>query len=593
MSRHPARAVLTALSVLTFVPIVSAQQPGHPMPHGGAPAMPHPAAAAPHMAAPAAPHFAAPAPHMAAPAPHMAAPAPRMAAPAPHFAAPAPHMAAPHVAAPRIAAPPRSFAAHAPPPRAMAHTAAPPHAAPQISRGHTGPSPRFATGEARRGNIAAHAPPAITQNAATPPAVPNASRHAVGPSTGPDVNRAERPNAPRPGETVGQRQGGFRPGETVGVARSDRGTAEAARARVEESRKTPILRSPVFAGQSPRSMRMSPSQWTFRGRYAQSAFAGDHRHHHHHLGVVLGFAGAVFWPYAYDDFVNYTFSPYAYDTFWPYAYDDVYAGIFGGYAPQYYASENAYAYAGSAASTRAYSRIATSGGASQSAAADRICSGEAKGVTDFAIEKIAAQVGPDQNQKDLLDALKAASVKAVGIMQNACPGELPSTPTGRLAAMLSRVDTMLKAVETVRPALDKFYQSLNDEQRERFNALDQGEQANRSQSRADLNHLCQGQTTTKSDLPVDKIQRTLNLNTNQSDRLKALDEATIESAKMLQAQCQPDQTLTPTGRLAAMEDRLKTMSQALETTQRALNKFYGSLSDEQKAQFDRMNIRSS
>jgi len=72
--------------------------------------------------------------------------------------------------------------------------------------------------------------------------------------------------------------------------------------------------------------------------------------------------------------------------------------------------------------------------------------------TDFAIEKITAQVNPDQNQKDLLDALKVASVKAVGILQNACPGELPSTPTGRLAAMLSRVDTMLKAVETVRPA---------------------------------------------------------------------------------------------------------------------------------------------
>jgi hypothetical protein len=62
---------------------------------------------------------------------------------------------------------------------------------------------------------------------------------------------------------------------------------------------------------------------------------------------------------------------------------------------------------------------------------------------------------------------------------------------------------------------------------------------------------------------------------------------------MLQAQCQPDQTLTPTGRLAAMADRLQTMSKALEATQRALNRFYGSLNDEQKAQFDRMNIRSS
>jgi hypothetical protein len=40
-----------------------------------------------------------------------------------------------------------------------------------------------------------------------------------------------------------------------------------------------------------------------------------------------------------------------------------------------------------------------------------------------------------------------------------------------------------------------------------------------------------------------------------------------------------------------MEDRLAAMSKALETTQVALTKFYGSLSDEQKARFDRINAR--
>jgi hypothetical protein len=42
-----------------------------------------------------------------------------------------------------------------------------------------------------------------------------------------------------------------------------------------------------------------------------------------------------------------------------------------------------------------------------------------------------------------------------------------------------------------------------------------------------------------------------------------------------------------------MRDRLMAMQKALQTTQTALNKFYGSLSDEQKAQFDRLNVRSS
>ena len=68
---------------------------------------------------------------------------------------------------------------------------------------------------------------------------------------------------------------------------------------------------------------------------------------------MLGFVGPVFWPYAYTDFVDYTYSAYAYDTFWPYAFDDVYYGIYGGYAPQYYAADDVYAYAGTAASERA------------------------------------------------------------------------------------------------------------------------------------------------------------------------------------------------------------------------------------------------
>ena len=70
---------------------------------------------------------------------------------------------------------------------------------------------------------------------------------------------------------------------------------------------------------------------------------------------MRGFVGPVFWPYAYDDCIDYLFWPYAYDTFWPYAFDDVYQGIYGGYAPQYYAPDDVYAYAGAPASSAVYS----------------------------------------------------------------------------------------------------------------------------------------------------------------------------------------------------------------------------------------------
>ena len=41
----------------------------------------------------------------------------------------------------------------------------------------------------------------------------------------------------------------------------------------------------------------------------------------------------------------------------------------------------------------------------------------------------------------------------------------------RIDAMEQRLDAMLRAINIVQPALEKFYGSLSDEQKERFNRL--------------------------------------------------------------------------------------------------------------------------
>ena len=48
----------------------------------------------------------------------------------------------------------------------------------------------------------------------------------------------------------------------------------------------------------------------------------------------------------------------------------------------------------------------------------------------------------------------------------------------------------------------------------------------------------------------------------------------------------------PTGRLVAMEERLNAIVQALDLVQAPLEKFYNSLSDEQKARFNRLGAPS-
>ena len=55
---------------------------------------------------------------------------------------------------------------------------------------------------------------------------------------------------------------------------------------------------------------------------------------------------------------------------------------------------------------------------------------------------------------------------------------------------------------------------------------------------------------------------------------------------MLKASCQPDSTLTPPARLAAVGKRLDVMLQAVETVKAALDDLYSDLTDEQKAQFE-------
>ena len=56
-------------------------------------------------------------------------------------------------------------------------------------------------------------------------------------------------------------------------------------------------------------------------------------------------------------------------------------------------------------------------------------------------------------------------------LREACPNTIPQTPVGRLDVMQKRVEAMIDAANTVRPALEEFYASLNDEQKAKFNRL--------------------------------------------------------------------------------------------------------------------------
>ncbi|HEY3640136.1 MAG TPA: Spy/CpxP family protein refolding chaperone [Xanthobacteraceae bacterium] len=364
------------------------------------------------------------------------------------------------------------------------------------------------------------------------------------------------------------------------------------------------MRNAAFANAASRDpATRALARSTFQGGFAQSGFRdrrfGDRRGF---PGIVIGWVGPVFWPYAYDDFVDYTYWPYGNDTFWPYAYDDVYDGIFGAYAPDYSTAYASVPTRGRRQATRGPVAAGPVAAGLPAAGSAQICSGEASGLTDWPIERIAQQVGPDDVQRTLLDQLKDATAKAVNLLQSACATDLPSTPTGRLAAMRQRTASMLQAVQIVRPALDKFYQSLTDEQKERFIALDaQGapkatRTANRQQPNLAQAQACGGSTKQVTGLPINQIRQVLHPNDAQQAALDELNNATAQAASLLKENCAQDaqdQPITPPARLAAMETRLSGMLKAIDTVQPAMAKFYNSLTDEQKARFDRLGPRQA
>jgi hypothetical protein len=328
-----------------------------------------------------------------------------------------------------------------------------------------------------------------------------------------------------------------------------------------------MLRNPALAdrfGNRPGGTLEGPAlaRATFQGGWWK------HQHHHHHHRFfksvfVIGFVGPLFWPYAYYDFVDYTFYPYAYDTFWPSAYDDVYDGMFGPYA-----LDDGY------------------GGGGGGRAAPDICTGRTAGLTDWPIERISKTIEPIGAQRDALDELKTATAAALRILKAACPTDLPSTPTRRLEAMHKRLQAMSQAVRTVRPALQKFYLSLGDEQKARFNAI--GPDKNQQQARHDLSQLCGRRAAGIGNLPTERIETAVQPTEAQRVTLKELQNAMADAGKVLTSNCPTYRPLTPVGRLEAMEQRLKAMLRAVGTMQPALERFYGALSDEQKERFNQL-----
>jgi hypothetical protein len=91
-----------------------------------------------------------------------------------------------------------------------------------------------------------------------------------------------------------------------------------------------------------------------------------------------------------------------------------------------------------------------------------LCNPRAAGFAEWRTDRIEAAVRPTEAQRAALNELRGASTKAAEMVAAACPADFPAKATERLKLMETRLEAMLQAVKTVRPAFDAFYDLLDD-----------------------------------------------------------------------------------------------------------------------------------
>jgi hypothetical protein len=346
------------------------------------------------------------------------------------------------------------------------------------------------------------------------------------------------------------------------------GRAMNARALARSYRHTAALHSPAMRASVTAGAALAG--WQF----GRSRGGGWWRHGNGGYGWV----GPLFWPFAYYDIYDYTlWGPNVGAPFWYYGYDDIYAGLFG---PYDYEGLTGY--------------LPPRG--SPSAGPDRLallCGEDSREIAGLPIDLIAQTIEPTEVQRAALDDLANASVTSAQKIKAACPTSVALTASGRLASMQQRIEAMISGVATVQAPLDKFYGLLNDEQKARLNAIAEDQERRTERRRGSRSFARPCDVTQSSDLqwPAEEIEARLHPTEAQRGKLTALQDASAKAADMLATSCRPDEAATPPARLAATGKRLDVMLQAVKQVRAALDSFYATLNDEQKAQFEAIGPR--
>ena len=356
---------------------------------------------------------------------------------------------------------------------------------------------------------------------------------------------------------LGGLRGGGRRGERVRMAR-DESTGSLPRGDITRSPDwitRPVARLQVAAG-------TALAGW-HGGRGASGWWQ--------HGDGSYGWVGPLFWPFAYYDVYDYAVWGDGMG-FWGYGYRDIYAAIFTPY------DEDELTRYLSSSHGRRFRRLPSLA---------RMCGDDVSELAPLPVEQIRQTMRLSEEQRGMLDELAKASVAGEKTVRASCPTEVQPTPSARLAAMQQRLEAMKSAIASIRTPFEVFYESLDDDQKAELTALN-------DQRAPFAPKVPAAQSCTPPDVlpwPAADIEAKLHLNDAQREELGALSRMDALARNTLNFDCQPDDNLTPPDRLAAADVRLDAMLDAIKWVRPALDDFFATLSDEQKAQFDMIGAK--
>jgi hypothetical protein len=227
----------------------------------------------------------------------------------------------------------------------------------------------------------------------------------------------------------------------------------------------------------------------------------------------------------------------------------------------------------------------------------RGCSQEAIQLKNWNIDSIALVVGPDAAQQNALDGVRNASIETADILAATCPKQIPVALTAKFDALIQAVDAFITGLDALRPAMETFYISLNDEQKVRVLAMSANNSlettgrpqrssrdgaAHRDGSSARRELPCRWLAHALRDWPIRQIEINIPLSDSQHAALYDLTASIYRAVGTLIASCPTEASLTPLGEIDVKRKRANALRQAAGIIRPVLDRFEGTLDDGQK-----------